>query len=149
MAYLLVTQPRHKCQLCSLARWSYQHSYANGKSHWLGLVSFLIPATAIRNMICQDSSTGCFEPCPLLHFYPILRGLTPLIPPSDPCEAGPKLSSWETSTNAGEAGCPPGTLFFPLEKLKFQISERPSRYSVVPALGRSVAVKVKSPLLPF
>lgn len=94
MAYLLVTQPRHKCQLCSLARWSYQHSYANGKSHWLGLVSFLIPATAIKNMICQDSSTGCFEPCPLLHFYPILRGLTPLIPQVIPVRRDPS--------------CPPG-----------------------------------------
>lgn len=40
--------------------------------------------------------------------------------PSNPREARPKLASWDSSINAGEAGCLLWALFFPQKNPKFQ-----------------------------
>lgn len=79
--------------------------------------------TASRNKVCQNVNAGGFKPLPPLSvsiLTPVLE-LHRFSPWShDLFEGWPKSASWEASHDAGEIGCLPWVLFFPLEKLEGQ-----------------------------
>lgn len=123
----LGTQPRYNCSLSSLAKWS--HSWDSACT------------TTSRNVVCQYSCTGCYEP--LLHpcLIPGCPGTA-----SDALEARSKWPFWGASDNGVKKNVYVGWAFFcPVEKLKAKGGS--SQFGAVPVWGEGQCNQ--SEIIPF